>query len=164
MTNETHLQALQFVRLIPPIEVYMKARLLPALSALLVAASVSGLIAGTPAVAKKGGGAPAAAMTKIDKTIPLQVVKISTPIKAGSDASASIKTEPNAMCNITVKYKSGPASAAGLKAQRADKDGNATWTWKVAKNCAPPGEWPVEFTASSKGYKATGNGTLKVEK
>jgi hypothetical protein len=106
--------------------------------------------------------APAAAADK-KKDLSLKLDSISSPIKAGSDAKAAITTEPNAMCDITVKYKSGPASAAGLKAQRADKDGKCTWTWKVAKNTAV-GEWPVDIKASLKGAKATTSTTLKVEK
>jgi hypothetical protein len=146
----------------------MKGKLLSALSTLLVTASLSGILT-IPADAKKSSAAanaPAAAAapaaaTKADT--PLKIVSISSPIKAGSDATATVQAVANAMCNITVKYKSGPATAAGLKAQRADKDGKATWTWKVAKNCSP-GDWPVDFTANAKGYKGTASGTLKVEK
>jgi hypothetical protein len=140
----------------------MKNRLFTTLSiAVLVASSAQVAL---PALAKKSAAstaAPAAAASKAP--LSLKVVSVSSPVKAGSDASASVQTDANAMCTISVKYKSGAATAAGLKAQRADKDGKASWTWKVAKNCSP-GEWPVEFTASSKGSKATASSTLKVEK
>jgi len=143
----------------------MKSRLFPLLTVVIAVSISSQLSAGTPALAKKssGGGTPAATTSESKKDLSLKIVSITSPVKGGSDATVVIQTDPDALCKITVKLKSGPASAAGLKAQHADSTGKATWNWKVAKNTSA-GEWPVEITASSKGAKGSASGTLKVEK
>jgi len=142
----------------------MKNRLLTILSlAMLVSVGTQGVIQSSALAKKSTQATSQSAVTTSKGTLSLKVVKVTSPLKAGSDATATVQTDPNAMCNITVKYKSGPATAAGLKAQRADKDGKCSWTWKVAKNCSP-GDWPVDFTASSKGSKATASSTLTVQK
>ncbi len=147
----------------------MKNRLLPILTTALMVSLGAQFVTVTSSDAKKKSDAPAAAATNAKGATPapadlsVKITSLSSPVKAGADATASIATSPNAICDITVKYKSGPATAAGLKSQRADASGKATWTWKVAKNCAI-GEWPVQVNVSQNRKKANASGTLKVEK
>jgi hypothetical protein len=152
-----------------PLEVMMKKVLLPLLSSAFLFVSVFSTTSATSVLAKGKNSSTAAAVTtaastKSDKKdSSLKITNITSPIKGGADATVSVTTEPNAMCTITVKYRSGPATAAGLKSQRADKDGKASWTWKVGKNTAV-GEWPVDVTSSLKGSKGKASTTLKIEK
>lgn len=145
----------------------MRKAFLPVLSTVL-ALSLASAVCVDAALAKKSSTttttSSSTAPAKSEKSKDLSVKIVSMPsVKAGADATATVQTEADALCKITVKYKSGPATAAGLKAQHADKDGKVTWTWKVSKNTAA-GDWPVEITASSKGAKGSASGTLKVEK
>ncbi|MGH9549072.1 MAG: hypothetical protein ACRD3W_06855, partial [Terriglobales bacterium] len=134
----------------------------PLLAAIVALALNTQLSCPMAAIAKKSGGSTAAPATKTDLTV--KIVNITSPVKAGSDATVAVETAADANCKITVKLKSGPATAAGLKGQKADSTGKASWTWKVASNTAV-GDWPVEVTASMKGSKsASATGSLKVTK
>jgi len=64
------------------------------------------------------------------------------PVKAGSYATATIKTAASAKCSIAVEYKSGPATAAGLDPKTANSSGVVTWRWKVGARTTL-GSWPV---------------------
>ncbi len=77
-------------------------------------------------------------------------VEITSPpgtVNAGSNASVSIHTSPNAACSIDVEYKNGPSKAQGLDPKSADAKGNASWTWKVASTTTL-GSWPVYITCN----------------
>jgi hypothetical protein len=147
---------------------FMKSRLFPLFSALVAAVVGTQLATISPAPAKKSSGKDSSSSTasaaKSDKKdLTVKIVSITSPIKAGADATAVAQTDADALCKITVKYKSGPATAAGLKAQHADSTGKVSWTWKTTKNTAA-GEWPVEITATSKGAKGSASGTIKIDK
>jgi hypothetical protein len=142
----------------------MKSRLFPWLAAVIAVAVSSQLATNVPALAKKSSGKDSSSSTAAAaKDLSVKIVSITSPIKAGADATAVAQTDADALCKITVKYKSGPATAAGLKAQHADSTGKVSWTWKTTKNTAA-GEWPVEITATSKGSKGSASGTIKIEK
>lgn len=113
-------------------------------------------------MAKDAAAAPAKTAAA-KKTIDVAITKLTSPVKPGSDATCEIKTEPNALCKIEVKLKSGVSTAAALKAIHADDKGVAAWNWKVAANAAV-GEWPVTVSCSLKGAKGTAAGTLKIAK
>ena len=80
----------------------------------------------------------------------LQIVSVTSPVKAGSSATLVAQTKPNAECAITVYLKSGPSRAAGLTKKNADSDGKASWTWKVGSS-ATPGDYKIVVTASLNG-------------
>lgn len=80
--------------------------------------------------------------------ITLEIVSVSSPIAAGRSATLVAKTSPGAQCKITVYYKSGPSSAAGLSPKVADANGSVSWTWTVG-NRTTPGSWKIVVTASS---------------
>ena len=78
----------------------------------------------------------------LQEEISISVVSLNSPIPAGSNAKLTIQTVPGAVCSITVYYKSGPSSAAGLGSQTADASGQATWSWKVGSRTTP-GIWEI---------------------
>ncbi len=84
----------------------------------------------------------------------MTLVKVSSPVSRGDDATITVQTTPKASCMITVRYKSGPSRARGLGPQEADAQGRVTWTWRVGSRTTP-GKWPVTVTCSSGGRQGT---------
>lgn len=80
----------------------------------------------------------------------LVFTSLTSPIAAGSYATATVTTAPGARCSIVVEYKSGPSTAAGLEPKTANSSGIASWTWKVGTRTTP-GSWPVTVTCSAGG-------------
>lgn len=58
---------------------------------------------------------------------------VSWPQTIGRNETGIVKIqgEPNTDYSITVRYKSGPASASGLETKTSDKDGYVSWSWKI---------------------------------
>jgi hypothetical protein len=56
------------------------------------------------------------------------IVKEPGTVSAGRRASVTIRTAPRATCSITVWYKSGPSTAAGLDDAQADAKGLMNWS------------------------------------
>jgi hypothetical protein len=86
---------------------------------------------------------PAAASARV------RVVRITSPISAGAYATLTVSVSPARTCSITVYYKSGPSSAAGLYAKRPS-GGRVSWTWKVGTRTTP-GRWPITVSCGSAG-------------
>jgi competence protein ComEC len=84
----------------------------------------------------------------------IDVVSLTSPIAAGSNASLTINTLPGATCSITVYYKSGPSQAAGLGPQTAGSSGNVTWSWKVGSRTTP-GTWSISVSATLNGQSTS---------
>ena len=72
----------------------------------------------------------------------LEIVSVTSPVSKGSYAILTARTSPGASCNITVYYKSGPSSAAGLDPKMADANGMVSWTWKVGTRTTS-GTWRI---------------------
>lgn len=104
---------------------------------------------------------PTAPITVISETqaapsgdISINVVSLASPISAGSTATLTIQTVPDAACFITVYYKSGASQSAGLGPQTADASGQATWSWKVGSRTTP-GVWKIVVQSGLGGKTAT---------
>jgi micrococcal nuclease len=69
-------------------------------------------------------------------------------------ASVTIKTAAKASCSITVRYKSGPSTAAGLVSKQANANGIASWSWKVGTRTTA-GSWPVLISGQGQGTAQT---------
>lgn len=69
-------------------------------------------------------------------------------VAAGSNASISIKTNPGAACQITVKVNNSFLADTGLVPKIADEFGIVNWSWSIPKNILP-GTWPVEITCAN---------------
>ena len=92
----------------------------------------------------------------------VSVTVLTSPIKAGSNASITIKTKPLAACSIKVEYDKKPGTDGGLVPKSADDYGVATWTWTVEPG-RPPGTWPVDVTCARDGKSGYVRGDLVIE-
>lgn len=72
----------------------------------------------------------------------LEILSVTSPVSVGANATLTVKTSPSASCTITVYYKSGASSAAGLGPKIADANGAVSWTWKVGARTTP-GTWKI---------------------
>ena len=77
----------------------------------------------------------------------IQVISITSPISAGSNATIKIKGTPNTNYSITVHYKSGPSTADGLNNKSSDSEGYVEWTWKVGSRTSS-GSWKIVISSS----------------
>ena len=84
----------------------------------------------------------------------LELVSLTTPVKAGKSATIEVIAEPNTKYSITVRYSSGPSSAKGLEPATSDESGRVSWTWKVSAN-VKPGEYTIEIKSGNAVYKTT---------
>lgn len=73
----------------------------------------------------------------------ISVISLTSPIKAGSNATLKIKGLPNTEFSISVYYSSGESEASGLQDKTSDSDGKVSWTWKVGSR-TKPGEYHIE--------------------
>lgn len=96
-----------------------------------------------------------------DAPVGVAVEAMSPPMKAGSNASISIKTKPKAACSIVVTYKDQKSTDAGLIPKNADEFGVVMWTWSVEVG-RPVGEWPVEVTCAYNNRSGYGKEMLKI--
>lgn len=83
-------------------------------------------------------------------------------VKPGENASVTVRTNPEAICTVSVKYNKVPASDSGLIQKTADEFGVADWSWTVPVG-TPKGKWPVDVTCKNKVYSAVVSGELIVE-
>ena len=86
----------------------------------------------------RGGSSPSS-------STPVTITKQPGTVARKETATVGAKTAPGASCEITVQYKSGPSSAAGLEPKKAGTDGAVTWSWKIGDSTAQ-GTWPVTVT------------------
>jgi hypothetical protein len=87
-------------------------------------------------------------------SLSISIVSLTSPINKGATATLTIHTLPGAACTITVYYKSGPSSAAGLTPKTADGSGTVTWSWKVGTNTTA-GIWSIAVTSSLNGQQTS---------
>ena len=83
----------------------------------------------------------------------VNLISVTSPAAPFSDATLEVKTAPEALCSITVLYKSGPSRAKGLVPQQANARGRAAWTWRVGSNTTP-GQWPIVVVCRKGGDQA----------
>lgn len=82
------------------------------------------------------------------------LVRITTPVSAGSYATLTVKVSKAARCSITVYYKSGPSSAQGLYPKRTNGQRRVSWTWKVGTRTTA-GRWPITVSCGAAGTLRT---------
>ena len=95
--------------------------------------------------------------TPLDATpqeIALDIVSVTSPVRAGSNATLVAETNAGANCTIVVYYKSGPSEAAGLAPKPADRDGRVSWTWRVGTRTTP-GSWQIVVESTMNDATAT---------
>src|SRR5213593_3503528 len=79
----------------------------------------------------------------------VRLVRVTSPIGAGSYAHLTASVSPSRTCSISVSYKSGRSHAAGLYPKRPT-GGRVSWTWKVGTRTTP-GRWPIVVSCGSAG-------------
>jgi endonuclease YncB( thermonuclease family) len=90
--------------------------------------------------------APATSSPGPTENLSLEILSVTSPVSQGANATLTARTLPGAQCTITVFYKSGASSAAGLEPKTADANGSVSWTWRVGANTTP-GSWKIVVTA-----------------
>jgi hypothetical protein len=104
---------------------------------LLAVAGIAALVASTAAFA-----APNATATA-------RLVKLTSPVSPGADATLVARVQPARRCTITGYYKSGLSVAQGLYPKRP-RHGRVSWTWMVGTNTTA-GRWPIRVRCGSAG-------------
>jgi len=77
------------------------------------------------------------------------LVRVTSPVRTGTNATLTLKVSRPARCSITVHYKSGPSQAQGLYPKRS-VNGRVSWTWRVGSRTTP-GRWPITASCGSVG-------------
>lgn len=90
-----------------------------------------------------------------DPDAPVGIVQqsFSDPMPAGSNAAISIKTNPGAACQISVKVNNTALPDTGLVPKIADEFGLVNWSWTVPKGTLV-GKWPVDVTCANEAKKS----------
>lgn len=97
-----------------------------------------------------------------DAAASASVQMLTTPIMPSENASLTVKTNPEAVCSITVEYDEVASKDSGLTLKTADEFGLVTWTWTV-DDSAPEGVWPVDVTCAHNKQSAMVRGDLEVK-
>jgi uncharacterized protein (DUF58 family) len=63
----------------------------------------------------------------------VRLVSKTSPVKAGANATLTVKVSPSRACSISVYYTTVVSKAKGLN-KKTPKGGRVTWTWKVGSN------------------------------
>ena len=72
----------------------------------------------------------------------IELVDLTSPIGHGSDATITVRGQPDTAYDITVYYKSGASTAKGLYEKTSDASGLVSWTWRVGSRTTP-GTWAI---------------------
>ena len=81
-------------------------------------------------------------------------VQYATPeAKPGENVSVTVRTNPEADCQILVLYNKVKAVDSGLAPKAADEFGVVSWSWTISPS-APIGTWPAEVTCKNKIHSA----------
>ena len=86
---------------------------------------------------------------------------VTTPVRAGTQASVAVRTNPTSICTVAVAYNGVASHDPGLKPQTADGFGGVGWTWTV-DTAAAAGTWPVDITCTYHGRSGVGRADLEV--
>jgi flagellar hook assembly protein FlgD len=80
----------------------------------------------------------------------LQIVSVTSPVKAGESATLKAHSSPGAHCTINVYYNSTRSTSEGLADRTVEASGNITWMWKVGADIAP-GSYKIEVLSALAG-------------
>jgi hypothetical protein len=84
-----------------------------------------------------------------DANVGVAAHSFTSPIEPGGRVNVSIKTLPDAVCKISLKYDKEKESVINpsLVDKIADEYGTVNWTWTMAEN-SQTGKWPVDITCT----------------
>jgi hypothetical protein len=92
------------------------------------------------------GGSPSRAREneETDNRMRIEFVSLDPdPVRPGRKATLVLRTEPGAVLDLSVYYKSGRSQAKHLGTAKSDESGIVSWTWHVSGNTTS-GEWSWE--------------------
>lgn len=98
--------------------------------------------------------APSPNTSRAPSRAKITITKHPGTVRRGATASVAIKTAAKASCSITVRYKSGPSTAAGLVSKQANANGVVSWAWKIGTRTTS-GNWPVIIACKGQGTAQT---------
>jgi micrococcal nuclease len=78
-------------------------------------------------------------------------VSLTTPVRAGDEASLTVTVSPRARCTIEVIYDTVVSRAQGLRPKTGSR---ITWRWRVGTN-TNPGRWPIIVKCGNSGTLRT---------
>lgn len=93
----------------------------------------------------------------------VSVQSLTSPVKSGTNASITVKTNPLSTCQIAVTYNKIVSKDSGLSKHQADEFGMVSWTWSVGTS-VPAGTWPVDVSCSYNNKTAKVQAMLQVTK
>lgn len=102
------------------------------------------------------GGSPsrAGADEPVEGTFRVSFVSLEpNPVLRGRKATLVLRTDPGAVLDLSVVYKSGRSQAKHLGTATADVSGKISWTWHVSGNTTP-GIWSWEVKGAGGGSYA----------
>lgn len=77
-----------------------------------------------------------------------EVIKLTSTVHAGDEASVTIRTAAGTLCELAYETPAGTESKSDdLKAKVAGNDGLCSWTWKIAAQ-TKPGTGTLTITAN----------------
>ncbi len=97
----------------------------------------------------------------INPPLALEIKSLSSPVLQGGNVTLVIKTDPGARVSVSLKLPAGQKAPSGLSDKTAGRNGEVTWTWKVAKTL-PAGSYAVQVSAAYQGKTASQNTNLVV--
>jgi hypothetical protein len=78
-------------------------------------------------------------------TLTLKFTSLSSSLRPGQYASATVQTTAGASCGIVVRYSTTMSTAAGLITRKAPTGGKLSWRWKIGTSTRH-GTWRVTVT------------------
>ena len=116
---------------------------LPAAAALL-ASSLAMLLVGCGGSGQSSSADAGATQTAVAHAtataiaaIPTTFVSVPQTVTPSEKAQITVHTKPRARCDIAIEYKSDASHPEQPGAQRADNDGNVSWSWTVNPQASP---------------------------
>jgi len=96
------------------------------------------------------GGTPSSSRQEKEqesgKTFEVSFVSLEpSPVRPGRKATLVIRTEPGAVVDLSILYKSGLSQARNLGSATADASGLVSWTWHVSGRTTP-GQWGIHVS------------------
>lgn len=87
--------------------------------------------------------------TKQAENVPVgvSVQSITSPIKQGDTVQITTRSNPGAVCNITVTLNKVKLADSNLVKKSVDEFGMASWSWPTS-TFTPVGKWAVEVLCS----------------
>ena len=96
----------------------------------------------------------------VNPPLVLEIKSLTSPVLQGARVTLVVKADAGARVSVSMKVPSGQ-TAPKLGDQTVGRNGEATWTWNVAKTL-PAGTYAIAISSAYQGKTASANGNLVV--